>query len=201
MRFKFLALFIMAASWLVTATAFANSTTDLQADNYFPRLKFVTSQGDLVVELNRMRAPLTVANFLRYVADGSYNNTHFHRVIDNFVVQGGGFTPNWTELPTHKPIVNESGNGLTNRYGTIAMARQSNPHSALRQFYFNTNDNDSLDPSPRRWGYTVFGQVVENAELLRTLAAVKTGPHDQTGYDNVPIEPLMLIRIELLPIE
>ncbi|MCO4320220.1 peptidylprolyl isomerase [Aliidiomarina quisquiliarum] len=186
---------------LATPTVFASQPAELQPDNYFPRLKFVTSKGDMVVELNRMRAPLTVANFLRYVADGSYNNTHFHRVIDNFVVQGGGFTPNWTELPTYDPVVNESGNGLTNSYGTIAMARQSNPHSALRQFYFNSNDNDSLNPSPRRWGYTVFGQVIENAELLRTLAAVKTGPHAQTGYDNVPIEPLMLIRIELLPIE
>ncbi len=191
-------LLLVSVSFILATSALA-ATTDTQADNLFPRLKFVTSHGDMVVELNRMRAPLTVANFLSYVADGSYNNTPFHRVIDHFVVQGGGFTADWQELETQKPIVNESGNGLKNRYGTLAMARQSDPHSAMRQFYFNTNDNESLDPSARRWGYAVFGEVVDNAELLRTLAAVPTGNHEQTGYVDVPLEPLMLIRVELIP--
>lgn len=175
--------------------------SDTQADNLFPRVKFVTNHGDMVVELNRMRAPYTVENFLQYVVSGSYNNTVFHRVIDEFVVQGGGFDPDWNELPTGDTLVNESGNGLKNRFGTIAMARQSNPHSAIRQFYFNANDNDSLNPSARRWGYTVFGEVVENAELLRTLAAVPTDFHEPTQYENVPVEPLLLLRVELLPVE
>ncbi|RUO40609.1 peptidylprolyl isomerase [Aliidiomarina taiwanensis] len=175
--------------------------SDTQADNLFPRVKFVTSHGDMVVELNRMRAPYTVENFLQYVVSCSYNNTLFHRVIDEFVVQGGGFDAEWNELPTGETIVNESGNGLKNRFGTIAMARQSDPHSAIRQFYFNANDNDSLNPSARRWGYTVFGEVVENAELLRTLAAVPTGFHEPTQYENVPLAPLLLLRVELLPAE
>lgn len=196
---RFLKLILL--SLLFSLPAVAAAEVDTQNDNLFPRLKFVTNHGDMVVELNRMRAPHTVENFLRYVADGSYNNTHFHRVIDNFVVQGGGFDAGWHELPTHEPIVNESGNGLKNNYGTLAMARQTNPHSALRQFYFNANDNESLNPSARRWGYTVFGEVVENAELLRTLAAVKTDSHEQTGYVDVPVDPLMLIRVELLPAE
>src|SRR5690554_8001210 len=131
---------LILVSLVFSLAATAASAANTQSDNLFPRLKFVTNHGDMVVELNRMRAPHTVENFLRYVVDGSYNNTHFHRVIDNFVVQGGGFDADWNELPTHKPIVNESGNGLTNRYGTIAMARQSNPHNALRQFYFNRSE-------------------------------------------------------------
>jgi len=204
MRSKFFTLLFAFSAILMLATPkaiAAPSDTDPQAGNLFPRLKFVTSHGDMIVELNRLRAPITVANFMSYVMDGSYNNTHFHRVINDFVVQGGGFTPDWTELPTNETIVNESGNGLSNKFGTLAMARQSNPHSAQRQFYFNTNDNERLDPSARRWGYAVFGEVVENAELLRTLAAVETSSHEITGYDDVPVEPLMLIRIELLPIE
>lgn len=187
---------VVLLSLLMSTSALARHQADL-----FPRLQFITNQGTLVVELNRMRAPHTVENFLRYVADGSYNNSVFHRVIDNFVVQGGGFDADWNELPSYGPIVNESGNGLKNNFGTLAMARQNDPHSAQRQFYFNSQDNDSLNPSPRRWGYTVFGEVVENAELLRTMAAVATGPHELTGYVDVPLEPLILLRIELVPSE
>jgi|SRR5690554_4286023 len=195
-RFNFIIVCVLALFTFSQATA-----NDTQADNLFPRVKFVTSQGDMVVELNRMRAPYTVENFLQYVVSGSYNNTLFHRVIDEFVVQGGGFDTEWNERPTGETIVNESGNGLKNRFGTLAMARQTDPHSAIRQFYFNANDNDSLNPSARRWGYAVFGEVVENAELLRTLAAVPTGFHEPTQYENVPLEPLVLIRVELLPEE
>ncbi|CUS49469.1 MAG: peptidyl-prolys cis-trans isomerase A PpiA [Idiomarinaceae bacterium HL-53] len=186
---------------LVSFSAHADDGAEIQPNNLFPRVKFVTAQGEMIVELNRMRAPITVNNFLRYVQDGSYNDTLFHRVVNEFVVQGGGFDSEWEELPTYEPIFNESGNGLGNRYGTIAMARQSDPHSATRQFYFNVKDNESLDPSERRWGYTVFGQVVENIELLNTLMAVDVGTHEAFGYENVPLQPLILKRVELLPEE
>lgn len=175
------------------------SAQDIQESNLFPRVKFITEHGEMVVELDRMRAPITVDNFLTYVVQGKYDNTIFHRVIDEFVVQGGGFHPGFEEIEVGDTIVNESGNGLQNQFGTIAMARERAPHSAKSQFYFNTDDNDSLNPSSRRWGYAVFGRVVENAELLRQLAAVETHTHEQTGYDDVPVAPLILQRVELLP--
>lgn len=186
---------------LFTLSVSAQTGSEIQPNNLFPRVKFTTTHGELVVELNRMRAPIAVNNFLTYVADGSYNNTLFHRVVNEFVVQGGGFDTEWNELPTNEPVFNESGNGLTNRYGTIAMARQDDPHSATRQFYFNVNDNDSLNPSTRRWGYTVFGEVVTNLPLLDELMAVPVGVHEEYGYENVPIQPLVLQSVEILPAE
>lgn len=175
------------------------SAQDIQKNNLFPRVKFVTEHGDMIVELDRMRAPLTVDNFLHYVVSGDYDNTIFHRVVADFVVQGGGFHQGFEPVPTRDPVVNESGNGLQNQFGTIAMARERNPHSASSQFYFNINDNESLNPSTRRWGYAVFGRVVENDELLRQLGAVETHTDAETNYDDVPIEPLKLVRVELMP--
>ena len=187
------------ASLLVMLTAFNAGAQDIQENNLFPRVKFVTDKGEMIVELDRMRAPITVDNFLTYVVQGTYDNTMFHRVVDDFVVQGGGFHPGFEAIETGERIVNESGNGLQNKFGTIAMARERDPHSASSQFYFNANDNDSLNPSPRRWGYAVFGRVVENEDLLRELVDVETDTDEGTGYDDVPVEPLILQRVELLP--
>lgn len=187
---------LLSASATATATATAQ---DIQQNNLFPRVKFVTDHGEMVVELDRMRAPLTVDNFLHYVVSGDYNNTIFHRVVADFVVQGGGFQEGFDPVETRDVIVNESGNGLQNQFGTIAMARERNPHSASSQFYFNINENNSLNPSTRRWGYAVFGRVVENDELLRQLGAVETHTDAETNYENVPVEPLKLLRVELLP--
>ncbi|SDB28424.1 peptidyl-prolyl cis-trans isomerase A (cyclophilin A) [Pseudidiomarina indica] len=186
---------------LVLAFLVSCSTQALQPqpDNLFPRVKFTTSAGDIVVELNRSRAPLTVENFLTYVQSGSYNETIFHRIIPGFVVQGGGYDVEFNERTMFKPIPNESGNGLLNQYGTIAMARMSEPHSATRQFYFNVNDNESLNPSSRRWGYTVFGSVVEGMEVLEQMATVETRIHEQTGWPDVPKQPPVLLKVELLP--
>ena len=192
-RLGYLMLF---TSLMLSATA---SAQDIQPNNLFPRVKFVTEHGEMIVELDRMRAPLTVDNFLRYAVSGDYNNTIFHRVVADFVVQGGGFHEGFDPVETRDPIVNESGNGLQNQFGTIAMARERNPHSASSQFYFNINDNASLNPSSRRWGYAVFGRVVENDELLRRLSAVETHTDAETNYDDVPVEPLKLLRVELLP--
>lgn len=189
---------VILLSTLVIITAPVNSQ-DTQPDNLFPRVKFVTDHGEMIVELDRIRAPLTVENFLSYAVQGKYNDTLFHRVINDFVVQGGGFDTDFSDIETQDTIVNESGNGLGNRFATIAMARERDPHSAKSQFYFNLKDNDSLNPSPRRWGYAVFGQVVENAELLHELAAVETHTHEDTGYHDVPVKPLILRRVELLP--
>ncbi len=186
---------LLFGSWVSFASA-----ADIQPDNLFPKVKLVTSAGDIVVELNRAKAPLTVANFLQYVKIGSYNNTIFHRVVPGFVVQGGGYDAEFNAKTEFHPIPNESGNGLANNYGTIAMARQSEPHSATRQFYFNINDNEKLGPSSKGWGYAVFGWIVEGEAVLEKLAAVETLTfHEPTGWQDVPAQPPMLIRIEVMP--
>lgn len=167
---------------------------DVLPENAFPAVEFLTSKGTIVVELNRNRAPATVNNFLGYVIDGTYDNTIFHRVIADFVVQGGGYTPDFEERPVRDPVLNESGNGLENNAGTIAMARFNDPHSATSQFYFNLKNNDALNPGARNWGYTVFGDVIEGFEVLQTLAAVETGYSEGLGAPDVPLEPILLIR-------
>lgn len=172
---------------------------DIQADTLYPRVEFDTSLGKIVVELDRTRAPITVDNFLTYVVKGEYDNTIFHRVISDFVVQGGGLTPKYEELPDGKPIVNESGNGLTNSIGTIAMARENEPHSATRQFYFNVADNTKLDPSKRRWGYAVFGEVIEGKTVLEAMAVVETGTNTKLNWPDVPVTPIILKTAKLLP--
>lgn len=170
---------------------------DVLPDKLFPMVELLTSQGTVVVELNRNRAPATVNNFLRYVLEGHYDNTLFHRVIADFVVQGGGYTPEFEERPVHDAVLNESGNGLKNNSGTIAMARFNDPHSATSQFYFNMKDNDSLNPNSRNWGYTVFGDVVEGFEVLQSIGAVETGYSDALGAADVPVEPVLLIHAKV----
>jgi peptidyl-prolyl cis-trans isomerase A (cyclophilin A) len=172
----------------------------LQPDNLFPKVKFITSHGEIIVELDRSRAPLTVNNFLSYVKKNAYNNTVFHRLIPEFVLQGGGYTPDFKAIETLKPVFNESGNGLKNQLGTIAMARLTDPHSADSQFYFNLNDNVSLDPGSR-WGYAVFGQVVSGMEVLEQIQQVETEVSEKLGWPDVPKEPIILKMVILLPQE
>ncbi len=175
------------------------SAQEIQPDNPFPRVKFTTTHGEIVVELNRHRAPLTVKNFLKFVDIGSYNGTIFHRIVPNFVVQGGGYDEELQEKTKGSPIPNESGNGLKNKYGTIAMARETDPHTATRQFFFNVQDNPSLDPEDG-WGYAVFGTIVSGYETLDKLAEVESQPfHAATGWRDYPTEPPVLIRAEILP--
>ncbi|GAB3291140.1 peptidylprolyl isomerase [Pseudidiomarina andamanensis] len=179
-----------------------SSAAQVQPDNLFPKVKFITTEGDIVVELDRAKAPITVENFLMYVQAGSYNNTIFHRIIPGFVVQGGGYDKNFEAKTMFDPIFNESGNGKLNNYGTIAMARTSDPHSATRQFYFNMNDNETLNPSTKGWGYAVFGWVVSGEEVLEKLASVETEfYHEQTGWPNVPKQPPVLKKIEVVPVQ
>lgn len=155
------------------------------------RVKFQTSQGDFVVELQADKAPKTVENFLRYVADKHYDGTIFHRVIDGFMVQGGGFTPAMVQKPTRAPIPLEANNGLKNDVGTIAMARSGNPNSATSQFFINVANNASLNaPQPDGFGYAVFGKVVSGMDVIDKIRQSPTG--NKGGFQNVPTTPISI---------
>lgn len=182
--------------WL-TLTVSANDTK-IDPDNLFPQVKLETSMGVIIVELDRVRAPITVNNFLTYVVSGEYDNTIFHRIMPAFIVQGGGYTKDFELKKVNKNIINESGNGLKNEIGTIAMAKENRPHTANRQFFFNVADNSSLDPG-RRWGYAVFGAIVEGEEVVEAMSKVKTDYNDEMSWEDVPVEPVLLIKATLLP--
>jgi cyclophilin family peptidyl-prolyl cis-trans isomerase len=162
------------------------------------RVRVQTSLGSFVIELQRDRAPLTVENFLGYVKAGHYTNTLFHRTIANFVIQGGGVGLDYKAVPTLKPIPNEAGNGLKNLRGTVGLARASGPHSGDAQFYVNVADNGDLDPLPTRWGYAVFGRVVEGMEVVDRISVSPTGPMGPFKQD-APIQAVVIQKIELLP--
>jgi cyclophilin family peptidyl-prolyl cis-trans isomerase len=144
-----------------------------------PRVRLQTNMGVIVLELNHDKAPKTVDNFLRYVREGHYDGTLFHRVIPNFMIQGGGFTADYKQKATHEPIGNEANNGLLNNRGTIAMARTSDPQSATAQFFINVADNDFLNyssPTSQGWGYAVFGKIVEGMDVADKIVKIPTGP-------------------------
>ena len=157
-----------------------------------PKVKLATSMGDIVVQLDPAKAPKTVENFLTYVKDKHYDGTIFHRVIDGFMIQGGGFTPDMQQKPTKAPVQNEAANGLKNDRYTIAMARTADPNSATAQFFINVKDNAMLNaPSPDGHGYAVFGKVVSGTEVVDKIKAVKTGRkgfHDDVPNEDVVIE-------------
>jgi len=152
------------------------------------KVRLATSAGDIVVELDAAKAPKTVANFLEYVKAGHYDGTIFHRVIENFMIQGGGMTTDMKEKPTRAPIGLESRNGLTNQRGTIAMARTADPNSTTAQFFINVKDNDFLNQAQSRDGngYTVFGKVVQGMDVVDKIRATPTGPGD------VPLQPIVI---------
>jgi len=182
------------------AMAKKDDGSQVQPDNYYPRVKIETTMGDIVVELDRRRAPITVNNFLRYVDKRAYEDTIFHRIVPGFVVQGGGYTADFNGKSNFPDIFNESGNGLTNDLHTIAMARQSNPHTANRQFFFNVNDNSSLNPG-RDWGYAVFGVIVEGEDIVDAMSEVETEYSIRLNANNVPIEPIIIKKMTVLPIQ
>ena len=153
-------------------------------------IRFATSLGNFTVELDAAAAPVSSENFLRYVDDGHFDATVFHRVIPGFMIQGGGFAADMTHKPTRKPIVNEARNGLRNRRGTLAMARTNDINSASAQFFVNLVDNDFLDHRPGNFGYAVFGRVVDGMDVIDKIAAVKTGRRH--GHDDVPVEPVVV---------
>jgi len=161
------------------------------------RVKLETSMGDIVIELDEKKAPVTVANFRKYAEDGFYAGTIFHRVISGFMIQGGGFTEDMAKKDTDKPIINEAGNGLRNDRGTIAMARTSNPDSASSQFFINLKNNVFLNfTGPTNPGYAVFGKVVEGMDIVDKIAAVKTKLH--RGMSDVPVEPVVITSAKVV---
>jgi peptidyl-prolyl cis-trans isomerase A (cyclophilin A)/peptidyl-prolyl cis-trans isomerase B (cyclophilin B) len=158
-------------------------------------VQVVTSMGNFTIEVNPERAPLTVAHFMRYVDQGHYTGTIFHRVVANFVIQGGGFDTEGKAVPAPNKVVNESGNGLTNQRGTVGMARSSEPHGADAQFYVNLYDNEALDPNKTRWGYAVFGKVVQGMDVVDKIGNVPTGAHGIFKED-APLQPVVIQRID-----
>ncbi|MEP6883332.1 MAG: peptidylprolyl isomerase [Gammaproteobacteria bacterium] len=159
------------------------------------QLLVVTSLGNFTVELNGERAPLTVAHFLKYVDQGHYTGTIFHRVVANFVIQGGGFDSAYKLVPAPSKVFNESGNGLTNVRGTVGMARSQDPHGADAQFYINLYDNEALDPNKTRWGYAVFGKVIQGMDVVDKIGNVATGARGIFKED-APLQPVVIERIE-----
>jgi cyclophilin family peptidyl-prolyl cis-trans isomerase len=158
-------------------------------------VQVVTSMGNFTLELNAERAPLTVAHFLKYVDQGHYTGTTFHRVIPNFVIQGGGFDSDNKLVAAPAKVVNESGNGLTNERGTVGMARTNDPHGSDAQFYVNLYDNADLDPNKTRWGYAVFGKVVQGMDVVDRIGNVPTGTRGPFKED-APLKPVVIQKIE-----
>jgi cyclophilin family peptidyl-prolyl cis-trans isomerase len=185
-------LFSLARTTLVAATLL--SAAHLALAQAAPKVKFATSSGDFVVEVYPDKAPKTVENFLQYVKDKHYDGTVFHRVINNFMVQGGGFDANFQQKPTRAPVVHEGRQamekGLRNAVGTLAMARTSDPQSATAQFYINVKDNAFLDPGTQGYGYTVFGRVVSGMDVIDKIKVVPTGM-GPVGAD-VPKTPILI---------
>ena len=158
-----------------------------------------TNHGLIVLELDAAKAPATVANFLEYARGGFYDGTIFHRVIPNFMIQGGGFEPGMNQKPTGEPVKNEADNGLKNAVGTIAMARTPNPHSATAQFFINVKDNGFLNysaPTPQGWGYCVFGKVTEGMDVVHAIEKVKTG--NRGGHGDVPLEDVVIEKVTIV---
>lgn len=163
------------------------------------QVKLATSLGDIVLELDEVKAPKTVANFLQYVKDGHYDGTVFHRVIDGFMVQGGGFLPGMTQKPAPNKVENEADNGLKNVAYSVAMARTPDPHSASAQFFVNVGDNDFLNfksKTSQGWGYAVFGAVIQGREVVDQIKGVKTG--SRGGFQDVPVEDVVITKAEVL---
>ena len=162
-------------------------------------IKLHTKHGVISLELDAAKAPDTVANFTQYVKDGHYSNTIFHRVIDGFMIQGGGFEPGMKQKPTRATVQNEANNDLKNALYTVAMARTSAPHSASAQFFINVGDNDFLNhtaPTPQGWGYCVFGKVVDGTDVVDKIRKVKTG--SKGGHQDVPVEDVIIEKAEVV---
>ncbi len=160
------------------------------------QVRVETSAGDFVIQVDESRSPLTAANFLEYVRSGFYAGTIFHRVVSGFVIQGGGYQPDLSLKATRPPIPNESGNGLPNRRGTVAMARTGEPHSADSQFYVNLADNVPLDPKPTRWGYAVFGEVVAGLDVVDDIGHRATTM--RSDMQDVPVENILIRKMSIV---
>ena len=161
-------------------------------------IRFETTLGDFTIEFFEKEAPLSVANFLRYIDDGFFDGTIFHRIVPGFVIQGGGFTEDMTQKRTQPPVKNEADNGLKNQRGTLSMARTNDINSATSQFFVNLKDNDFLDHSRANFGYAVFARVTDGMDVVDKIAAVKTGR--QRGFDDVPVAPVTMKNVKRITV-
>jgi cyclophilin family peptidyl-prolyl cis-trans isomerase len=180
-------------SILVSLIFLLLSNLSIASQNY-PQIEFTTTSGKFTVELDRNRAPTTVKNFLQYVESGFYVDTIFHRVIAGFVIQAGGYTVDLELKETLPEIINESGNGLTNQRMSLGMARSTDPHTASSQFYINIVDNFSLDPMPTRWGYAVFGDVIDGFQVINDIASNAT--QTMNDMQDVPVAPVIILDVK-----
>ncbi|SUZ98003.1 uncharacterized protein METZ01_LOCUS50857 [marine metagenome] len=180
-------------SILVSLVFLLLSNLSIASQNY-PQIEFTTTSGKFTVELDRNRAPTTVKNFLQYVESGFYVDTIFHRVIAGFVIQAGGYTVDLELKETLPEIINESGNGLTNQRMSLGMARSTDPHTASSQFYINIVDNFSLDPMPTRWGYAVFGDVIDGFQVINDIASNAT--QTMSDMQDVPVAPVIILDVK-----
>jgi len=190
---------LLCCTFLVAGNSLADDT---ESEN--PKVLMRTTDGDITIQLFADKAPITVENFLQYVDEGYFDGTIFHRVIPNFMIQGGGFTTNLQEKATRDPIINESRNKLHNTRGTLAMARTNDPDSATAQFFINQRSNLRLDWSPGKEGYTVFGEVIDGMQVVDIIALSKTGPANaqtsqgQAVFQDVPIKPIEIVSVTRL---
>jgi cyclophilin family peptidyl-prolyl cis-trans isomerase len=194
MNLRLSAKFAPAVLIAVSVATWAQEPFEVSSE---PRVRVETNLGDFVIELDRIRAPLTVEHFLNYVTEGHYPGTIFHRVVGGFVVQAGGYTVDLSEKPAERTVFNESGNGLSNIRGSVGLARSGDPHSGTSQFYVNLANNLDLNPRPTRWGYAVFGTVVEGMEIIDEIGDKPTGPSG-IFERNVPVVPIEIENIVLL---
>ena len=181
---------------LITFIACLGTLSQSIASENYPQVEMVTSSGTFVLELDRNRAPVTVENFLSYVKDGFYKDTVFHRVIEGFVIQAGGYTKDFEEKETKPEVINESGNGLTNQRMSIGMARNNLPHTGSSQFYINLINNNRLDPMPTRWGYAVFGDVIDGMDVVDAIGHSAT--ESKQGHQNVPVAPIIILEARII---
>ena len=183
---------------ITISSCYGDSIHKINHEEETKLIKLTTTKGNIVIKLFSDKAPETVKNFLNYTENGNYNGTIFHRVIQNFMVQGGGLMPDMSEFISNAPVVNESNNDLSNKKGTVAMARTSDPHSATSQFFINLKDNDFLDKknAPDGYGYCVFGEVVEGMDIVENIGTVSTG--NTGGHGDVPQEPIVVEKVEVI---
>jgi peptidyl-prolyl cis-trans isomerase A (cyclophilin A) len=202
----------LAAAWAVAAAkpadtkasdktpdkAAAAAVADKAPEPMPSKVRVDTNLGSFTIQLELARAPLTVSNFVQYVRDGQYNGIVFHRVVSNFIVQAGGYDKTMTLRSAVRTVANESGNGLSNKRGTVGLARTDAPHSGNAQFYVNLTDNEELDPTPLRWGYAVFGKIVDGMDVVDKIGKVPTGSGGPFPKD-VPLDPIVIEAITPIP--
>ena len=191
--------FTLTLIFITISSSYGYSIQKIQNAEDPKLIKLNTNKGDIIIKIFTKEAPETAKNFINYVEKGSYNGTIFHRVIANFMIQGGGLLPDMSEINSNPPVVNESSNNLSNKKGTLAMARTSDPHSATSQFFINLKDNDFLDKKNAQdgWGYCVFGEVSEGIEIVEQIGLVETGNHPSEHQD-VPRETITIESVEII---